>query len=866
MTCPCEDKCAGKLPPKAIEIVKECGPVLFHKVPYPASLGVPTDEELRALQYKNVLLEVEANKHVYLYSSDGVPTLISKGDIDPTEILEAISELQQNLAAETTAREEGDTNLQEQLTGLSNTVDEELNAVHATTTALQNDVAALQGTTVQKDTAISADASTVTVTKTTGELSTEGTETAMPLPVASAEQAGVMNASTFSAVRENSENIDSILGGAITLSTIPADPTQEQLTDAWKTATGKTELVNRASIYDETNKLVWYYYANASEWKSMPAGDAAVSVSIATNDTAGIVKGSTEDGQVAVETDGSMSLNGYDAIKSDIANLSSEIEGVEVPKVPQRVYTPLLTGANSGWMAYYSGNSRPDGIGFIAQGYDTTTGTSALANGFVVPYASSSSAGVMRKSDKSKLDSLLPIQSLGEGLELSDDGVLTVVGGGSGADLPALVFGQPKGVSWFSTSIGPTAMSLKGPMYDTTTSTQLEQEQYWTLTNVSYNGAGLMTSYDKIRFDSLADIKTIGSGLSLSDEGELTANGGGGSATLYSEYGTNTDGALTQAFMSEKLNGDSLVLGNGASTAAPLTTRRTISIGYNASTGAATSQSNPAHISIGSNAQTTGGYDCVAIGQGAKATASASGGGHVVAIGPSAGASGSNSVVIGYHVLGGTVGNATLIGAETRATSSNGTAMGYNARVNHSYSVALGVYSLTGRANEVSIGNTEPTGDAPATRYLANVTAAALDTDATNLAQVRSATVGDVLYAGTDAEATITLTSPVSQYEKVEIIGSWTMPHTDATTPLQVIGHWHLNDQDNSRTFQLRAVDVDPTANQKTEVVETWSFTGSTTLQMISGAQISGELTEQVMEALETPQIIVTKVVGIKAI
>lgn len=534
MTCLCEDKCAGKLPPKAIEIVEECGPVLFHKVPYPASLGVPTDEELRALQYKNVLLEVEANGYVYLYSSDGVPTLISKGDIDPTEILEAISELQQSLAAETSAREGGDTNLQEQLTGLSDTVDEELNAVHATTTALQNDVAALQGTTVQKDTAISADASTVTVTKTTGELSTEGTETAMPLPVASAEQAGVMNASTFSAVRENSENIDSILGGAITLSTIPADPTQEQLTDAWKTATGKTELVNRASIYDETNKLVWYYYANASEWKSMPAGDAVVSVSIATNDTAGIVKGSTEDGQVAVEADGTMSLNGYDAINSNIENLQSEM-----PKLPAGMVYNFVSPAGA------NNPSTEDNAKITVRVVNTTTG--AISNSaLMMPMASETQAGSITAADKSKLNNL-------------------------GTDTP-------------------------------------------------------------------------------------------------------------------------------------------------------------------------------------------------------------------------------------------------------------------------------------------------------NLAQVRSATVGDVLYSGTGAEATITLASPVSQYEKVEIIGSWTMPHTDVATPLQVIGHWHLNDQDNSRTFQLRAVDVDPATSQKTEVVETWSFTGSTTLQMVSGAQIAGELTDQVMEALEAPQIIITKVIGIKAI
>ena len=50
--------------------------VLLRKVVIPASIG--TEEQVPAAigKYKNAILYYEANKHVYLYSSDGIPTLL----------------------------------------------------------------------------------------------------------------------------------------------------------------------------------------------------------------------------------------------------------------------------------------------------------------------------------------------------------------------------------------------------------------------------------------------------------------------------------------------------------------------------------------------------------------------------------------------------------------------------------------------------------------------------------------------------------------------------------------------------------------------------------------------------------------------
>lgn len=70
--------------------------VLLRKVVIPASMG--TEEQVPAAigKYHNVILKYEANKHVYLYSSDGIPTLI---EIDvPQELWDRIEDLEDGLS------------------------------------------------------------------------------------------------------------------------------------------------------------------------------------------------------------------------------------------------------------------------------------------------------------------------------------------------------------------------------------------------------------------------------------------------------------------------------------------------------------------------------------------------------------------------------------------------------------------------------------------------------------------------------------------------------------------------------------------------------------------------------------------------
>lgn len=84
-------------PPSVIEIVNPDKLVLFRKVVIPASLGDDTTIPPAVGKYANVLLNYEANAHSYLYSSDGIPTLLS-GDI-PQNLEARVATLETKVAS-----------------------------------------------------------------------------------------------------------------------------------------------------------------------------------------------------------------------------------------------------------------------------------------------------------------------------------------------------------------------------------------------------------------------------------------------------------------------------------------------------------------------------------------------------------------------------------------------------------------------------------------------------------------------------------------------------------------------------------------------------------------------------------------------
>lgn len=204
---------------------------------------------------------------------------------------------------------------------------------------------------------------------------------------------------------------------------------------------------------------------------------------------------------------------------------------------------------------------------------------------------------------------------------------------------------------------------------------------------------------------------------------EAIAESGGGGAKLYEEYGENTDGALTQKFVTSKLFEAKVELGREA----------VASNNYGIAIGESANGAGNWSTAIGSRAKAAG-PESVAIGHGASATDTSS-----LAIGKGTGASGSNAIAIGNSLSAG--GRAAIsMGTNSSAAGERAVVLGGWAHATKKDSVAVGSLSTTSRNNEVSIGN--PSNANVPTRFLANVKAGELDTDAVNLKQLNDAVAG----------------------------------------------------------------------------------------------------------------------------
>ena len=359
--------------PGVIEINNPAETVMFYRVDVPASEG--DDETIPPVngKYKNVLLVYEANNHAYLYNSVGIPTrLYGSTNFDElayrpkyagNEITSQtdIPDVEATVEVEANARKAADELLQ---TAIDNEVSERQENV----SKLSDRIDAEEDARTQADTAISADLEQEIANRTAGDTNIETaidkivvtdfslnntpsttsiklngakeniltgatSSSSITLPVASATQAGVMNSSLFNAVQANSNNINSILNGAVVISELPVSPTQQQLTEAWEGATGLSELINGAKIFDNTNEKNWTYYTNTTAWYATDAS-GSTTVSTATNTSLGIVKGdATTDGKAFVEADGSLSINGWDQITDNIADALSDIASLQTQKV-----------------------------------------------------------------------------------------------------------------------------------------------------------------------------------------------------------------------------------------------------------------------------------------------------------------------------------------------------------------------------------------------------------------------------------------------------------------------------------------------------------------------------------------------------
>ena len=179
-----------------------------------------------------------------------------------------------------------------------------------------------------KEVEMIADASTVTHKAT----HISGTAESDALPVVSRTQAGIMSASVYAAMEDvianNTSRISVLEQSALTYDIsglVSANPTNAEITDAFHQKYPNIPIQPGIRVADYNNAHFWQY--GNGTWIQLTQ---VANVQTATNDSLGVVKGSNTDGKVFVETDGSMSLKGYDALVSKDATHDSRINTLEV--------------------------------------------------------------------------------------------------------------------------------------------------------------------------------------------------------------------------------------------------------------------------------------------------------------------------------------------------------------------------------------------------------------------------------------------------------------------------------------------------------------------------------------------------------
>ena len=316
--------------------------------------------------YKNTVVKYLADHKVFLYDKDGNWTEIGETDIPGVtvdtelslastnavqnkaitkginDVQDYVNGVESNLVDETTNRENADIALggriddeiidrqnadntlqgnidAEALTrgNADNTLQGNIDAEALARANADNDIRGLINIPLMNDLVMTADADSVTFTEqklnpVTGEITTEQDV----IPTASTTSAGTISAAEYQSIINAEELTHAILEGAVAISGISPTATQADLTTAWLNATGYDELINRASIYDIDNSLIWTYYTNAQLWYS---ATASLTISAFTNSTAGTILGSTTAGNVAANLDGTGTVSGWASLVSDVS-------------------------------------------------------------------------------------------------------------------------------------------------------------------------------------------------------------------------------------------------------------------------------------------------------------------------------------------------------------------------------------------------------------------------------------------------------------------------------------------------------------------------------------------------------------------
>lgn len=143
---------------------------------------------------------------------------------------------------------------------------------------------------------------------------------ATSIKLASTASRGLMSKEQVSTLNDLSERMQAVEGKASRyLYDTKTNPSATEIDTFVKNLGYTSPFTGIAVVVDETFH-VWHYYENDNiGWRD----DGSDTVSKATNASLGIVKGENAEGKVSIENDGTMSLVGYDTLKSKVTSIES---------------------------------------------------------------------------------------------------------------------------------------------------------------------------------------------------------------------------------------------------------------------------------------------------------------------------------------------------------------------------------------------------------------------------------------------------------------------------------------------------------------------------------------------------------------
>jgi hypothetical protein len=164
--------------------------------------------------------------------------------------------------------------------------------------------------------------------------STETTTTKeLELPLASDVAGGLMPAASFAALSELVTDVGVLKSGnrrRPTNTALPGTLSDAQVQTAWEAAGGSASPVDGdtlISFNEDTLSFAWSFFGSDDLWHFRGVDSALP----ATNSTLGVVRGSTNEGQIFVENDASMSVNGWNNLKNGLMPVGTLLPALNVP-------------------------------------------------------------------------------------------------------------------------------------------------------------------------------------------------------------------------------------------------------------------------------------------------------------------------------------------------------------------------------------------------------------------------------------------------------------------------------------------------------------------------------------------------------